>query len=113
MKAVDVLDRALQNSTAAEHAPASVRELLSIAAEVVDALGAVRLSAADQQRIYARSLALVEHALDEQRRGWRRVPHLDRRVPAIIGGAALTLGAAALGWAVLHGRHASSRPAAA
>ena len=113
MRRAELLDRGLQRGTAPEDAPKPVRDLLSMAAEVVDALAAVRLSEADHQRIYARSLALMEHALGEQREGWQRVLHLKHRAPAIVGGAALTLGAAAVGWAVVHGRRASSRPLAA
>jgi len=70
-----------------------------MAAEVADALGSVRLSRAEQEQIYARSLALLEEALHEQRRGWQRVLRVERRAPVLVGGAAaLTLGAAAIGW---------------
>lgn len=84
-----------------------------MADEVADALGSMRLSRAEQERIYTRSLALLEMAVHEQRRGWQRVLRLERRAPLLVGGAAaLTLGAAALGWAVLHGRR-SDEPVAA
>ncbi len=77
------------------------------------ALASSRLSRADQDRIYARSLAMLEAAVDEQRRGWQRVLRVRRPAPVLVGGAAaLTLGAAALGWALLHGRR-SHQPVAA
>jgi hypothetical protein len=86
-----------------------VRELLAIAAEVAEALAAARLTRAEQDRIYARSLAMLEDAVHEQRRGWQRLLRVERPAPVLMGGAAaLTLGAAAVGWAVLHGRR--SRP---
>jgi len=66
---------------------------------------------ADEQR--SRSLSLLEEAVDEQRRGWQRALRVHRRAPVLVGGAAaLTIGAAAIGWAVLHGRR-SHAPAAA
>ncbi len=56
---------------------------------------------------------MLESAVDEQRRGWQRVLRLRRPAPVLVGGAAaLTLGAAALGWALLHGR-APATPLAA
>ena len=113
MKPVDMLDRELLRHTPVANAPASVRDLLGVAAEVVDALAAVRLSATEQQRIFARSLAILEDAVHEQRRGWQRVLHVERRAPVLLGGAELTLGAAVVGWALLHGRHGSARPLAA
>ena len=113
MRPMDVLDRELLRHTPAAHAPESVRDLLGIAAEVVEALAAVRLSATEQERIFARSLAILEDAVHEQRRGWQRVFRMERRAPVLVGGAALTLGAAAVGWALLHGRHPSARPLAA
>jgi hypothetical protein len=109
----DILDRALERDARPDQAPASVRALVALANEVADALSAARLSRGEQQRIYARSLAMLEDALHEHRRGWQRVLHLERPAPAIVGGAALTIGAAAIGWAVLHGRRGASRPIAA
>jgi len=100
----DMLDRALEGDRVTRP-PAAVRGLLDIATEVAEALMAVRLSRADQDRIYARSLAMLESAVDEQRRGWQRALHVRRPAPVLVGGAAaLTIGAAAIGWAVLHGR---------
>jgi hypothetical protein len=108
----DILDRALEGTTG-RRVPASVRGLVDMAAEVAQALTSSRLSRADQDRIYARSLAMLEAAVDEQRRGWQRALHVRRPVPVLVGGAAaLTLGAAAVGWAVLHGRR-SHQPVAA
>jgi hypothetical protein len=118
MNPADILDRALERSGAdradrADKAPASVRALVAMASEVAEALGAARLSRAEQDRIYTRSLAMLEEAVEEQRRGWQRVLHLKRPAPFLVGGAAaLTLGAAAIGWAVLHGRR-SHAPVAA
>ena len=113
MTSPDILDRALERGVPDGQVPASVRALVAMATEVADALAAVRLSGADQDRIYARSLALLEEAVREQRRGWQRVLHLERPAPVLVGGAAaLTIGAAAIGWAVLHGRHPHT-PAAA
>jgi hypothetical protein len=107
----DILDRALEGG--GRRTPASVRGLVDIAAEVAQALTSSRLSRADQDRIYARSLAMLEAAVDEQRKGWQRVLRLQRPAPILVGGAAaLTIGAAALGWALLHGRR-SHQPAAA
>ncbi len=104
MTTADILDRALEGG---ERVPSSVRGLVEIAGEVAAALTSSRLSRADQDRIYARSLAMLEAAVDEQRRGWQRVLRLQRPAPVLVGGAAaLTIGAAALGWALLHGRRA-------
>ena len=89
------------------------RDLLGTAAEVVDALAAVRLSATERERIFSRSLAILEEAVHEQRRGWQRLLQMERRAPVLVGGAALTVGAAAVGWALLHGRHGSAPPLAA
>jgi hypothetical protein len=108
-----MLERALQRDTPPARAPAPVRDLVGIATEVADALHAIRLSAADQDRIFARSLAILEDAVHEQRRGWQRALHLGRPAPALLGGAALTLGAAVIGWALLHGRRSTSHPMAA
>ena len=111
MNPADMLDRALEGHRVTRP-PASVRGLLDIATEVAEALMAVRLSRADQDRIYARSLAMLESAVDYQRRGWQRALHVRRPAPVLVGGAAaLTIGAAAIGWAVLHGRR--SHPVAA
>ncbi|MBJ7593724.1 MAG: hypothetical protein JF886_02495 [Candidatus Dormibacteraeota bacterium] len=112
MNPAEILDRALEAGATGRTAPASVRGLLDVATEVAQALTASRLSRADHDRIYARSLAMLEAAVDEQRRGWQRALHPHRPAPVLIGGAALTLGAAALGWAVLHGRR-SHAPVAA
>ncbi len=110
MTTADILDRALEGGG---RIPASVRGLVDIAAEVAEALTSSRLSRADQERIYARSLAMLEAAVNEQRRSWQRVLRLQRPAPVLVGGAAaLTIGAAALGWALLHGRR-SHQPAAA
>lgn len=106
MKQADVLNAFLESDNATGHASASVRALVSMADEVSDALSSLRLSRVDQERIYARCLAMLEEAVNEQRRGWQRVLHLERPAPVLVGGAAaLTLGAAAIGWAVLHSRH--------
>jgi hypothetical protein len=113
MNLADMLDRELERGARAERAPVAVRELLGMAAEVVDALAAVRLSSVERQHIYARSLAMLEAAVHEQRRGWQRALRLERPAPAIVGGAALTIGAAAIGWAVLHGRRGPARSVAA
>jgi hypothetical protein len=110
--AADNLDRALEGATG-RRVPASVRGLVDIAAEVAQALTSSSLSRADQDRIYARSLAMLEAAVDEQRKGWQRVLRARRPAPVLLGGAAaLTIGAAAIGWAVLHGRR-SHTPVAA
>jgi hypothetical protein len=106
----DILDSALERSRPGKQAPVSVRALVTMADEVADALASLRLSGAEQERIYARSLAMLEEAVHQQRRGWQRVLHLERPAPVLVGGAAaLTIGAAAIGWAMLHGRrpHAS------
>jgi hypothetical protein len=109
----DMLDRALESGRAGNRPPASIRGLLDVAGEVAEALTGMRLSRADQDRIYARSLSLLEDAVHEQRRGWQSALHVQRRAPVLVGGAAaLTIGAAAIGWAVLHGRR-SHAPAAA
>jgi len=109
----DILDRALEREGSGRKVPASVRALVTVAAEVADALASARLSSAEQDRIYARSLALLEEAVHEQRRGWQRVLHLQRPAPVLVGGAAaLTIGAAAIGWAVLHGRRSHTPQAA-
>ena len=113
MNPADILDGALEAGLSGRRLPASVRGLLDVATEVADALTATRLSRADQDRIYARSLAMLEAAVNEQRRGWQRALGLRRPGPVLIGGAAaLTLGAAAIGWAVLHGRRAHAPVAA-
>jgi hypothetical protein len=108
----DVLDQALDLGTSGRRAPASVRGLLEVAAEVADELAAARLSRADRDRIYARSLAMLESAVNDQRRGWQHALRVRRPAPLLVGGAAaLTIGAA-IGWAVLHGRR-SHAPLAA
>jgi hypothetical protein len=113
MTPADVFDRALEQTGGGRRPSASVRALVAMAAEVADALGSVRLSRAEQEHIYARSLALLEEAVHEQRRGWQRVLRVERRAPVLVGGAAaLTLGAAAIGWAVLHGRRSHETIAA-
>ena len=112
MNPADMLDRALEGHRPAR-APASIKGMLDIASEVAEALTAARLSRADQDRIYARSLAILESAVDEQRKGWQRALHVRRPAPVVVGGAAaLAIGAAAIGWAVLHGRR-SHAPVAA
>jgi 2-phosphoglycerate kinase len=101
----DAFDRALDGDGGHGSAPPSVRALVSIAAEVAEALAATRLTRAERDLIYARSLAMLEDAVREQRRGWQRVLRVQRPVPVLVGGAAaLALGAAAIGWAVLHDR---------
>lgn len=111
MNTADLLDQVLEDGGTVRTVPASVRALLQVAAEVADALAPASLSRADRDRIYARSLAILEAAVDEQRRGWQRILR-PRPAPLVIGGAAaVTLGAAAIGWVVLHGRRAN--PAAA
>jgi hypothetical protein len=112
MNPVDALERALERG-GSDGAPSSIRALARIAAEVADALADVRLDGTDRERIYARSLALLEEAVHEQRRGWQRALRLRGPAPALLGGAALTLGAAAIGWAVIHGRRTGSRAIAA
>lgn len=103
MNQADILDRALERG--GSERSTSVRALVAMANEVADALSAVRLPRAEQDRIYARSLAVLEEAVREQRRGWQRVLHLERSAPVLVGGAAaLTIGAAAIGWVVVHGR---------
>ncbi|MGH7723572.1 MAG: hypothetical protein ACRENL_12225 [Candidatus Dormibacteria bacterium] len=111
MNRADIFDRALEQSGGAKRVPASVRALVSMAGEVAEALSSVRLSRAEQERIYARSLALLEAAVQEQRRGWQRALHPQRRAPVLVGGAAaLTLGVAAIGWALLHARRHEPAP---
>lgn len=105
MNPADVLDRALERR-AGTQAAASLRALVAMAGEVADALASARLTPTEHERIYARSLSLLEEAVQEQRRGWQRVLRPETRAPMLVGGAALTLGAAAIGWAVLHGRRA-------
>lgn len=105
MTTADILDRALEGGGSRKQAPASVRPLLDVAAEVAQALAASRLTRAEQERIYARSLSMLEEAVRQQRRAWLRVLRMERPAPVLVGGAAaLTLGAAAIGWALLHGR---------
>ena len=112
MNTADILDRVLDGDHS-HRTPASIRALADIAAEVAQALTSPRLSRAEHDRIYARSLAMLEAAVNEQRTGWQRALHGRRPAPYLVGGAAaLTLGAAALGWAFLHGRR-SHQPAAA
>jgi hypothetical protein len=113
MNPVELLDRALQRGAGSGHAPRTVRALVAIADEVTDALGSTRLGQAERDRIYARSLAMLEAAVDEQRRGWQDALRGRRAAPALIGGAALTIGAAAVGWALLHGRRHPGHAAAA
>jgi hypothetical protein len=113
MTQADILDAALERGGSERRTPASVRALVTLAAEVADALTSAGLSRAERDRIYARSLALLEEAVHEQRRGWQRVLRLERSAPVLVGGAAaLTIGAAAIGWAVLHGRRAHAPVAA-
>jgi hypothetical protein len=100
----DVLDRALDTGWDGS-TPASVRALITLAAEVSEALAAVHLTRRERERIYARSLTLLEEAVNEQRRGWHHALRLQRHAPLLVGGAAaLTIGAAAIAWALVHGR---------
>jgi hypothetical protein len=109
----DILDDALERGNAARGGPASIRALVELAGEVAEALSSARLSRADQDRIYVRSLAMLEAAVNEQRRGWQRALRLRRPLPVLVGGAAaLTIGGAAVGWAVLHGRRSHHAAAA-
>jgi hypothetical protein len=97
---VDLLDRALDG-----HPDPAVSSLVTVAREVADALASQHLGSGERDRIYARALTLLEDALQQNRRGWQRVLRAARPLPVIVGGAAaLTLGAAAIGWAVVHGR---------
>ncbi len=113
MNVEDSFDRALNGDELDRRAAASVQALVDVATEVTQALRAPRLSRGDQDRIYARSLALLESAVIEQRNGWQRALRMRRPLPILVGGAAaLTLGAAAVGWAVLHERR-SREPLAA
>ena len=106
MNQAEILDAVLDGDRDGARAPSAVRALVSMAEEVSGALASLRLTGAEQDRIYARCLAILEEAVHEHRRGWQRVLHIERRAPVLVGGAAaLTLGAAAIGWAVLHGRH--------
>jgi hypothetical protein len=68
MNQADVLNAFLESDTSTGHASASVRALVSMADEVSDALSSLRLSRVDQERIYARCLAMLEEAVHEQRR---------------------------------------------
>ncbi|MDQ2960806.1 MAG: hypothetical protein M3R48_07120 [Candidatus Dormibacteraeota bacterium] len=107
MNAADLLDRALDG-----HDDPAVTSLVAVAREVADALRSPHLDAAERDRIYARSLALLEEAVLQNRRTWLRVLRLERRAPVILGGAAaVTIGAAAIAWALVHGRR--SHPALA
>jgi hypothetical protein len=103
---VELLDRAWERGRRPDQAPASIRALMSLADEVSASLAAARLSRAERERIYTRTLAMIEDAVEEQRRGWQRVLRLEHPAPALVGGAAaLTIGVLAVGWAVLHDRH--------
>lgn len=112
MSTVDIFDAAVDGKLAEESAPEAVRALLRVAHEVGRAFASSRLDTGDRERIYTRSLALLGDAVDEHRRGWQRVLRIEHPVPALVGAAALTLGAA-VGWAVLHGRRSHTRPLAA
>ena len=109
MNSVDLFDRALTG--ALKDAPATIRALTATAREVADAISAPRLDSEERARIFARSLTMLESALDDNRRGWQRVLRLERPAPVLVGGSAavaLALGAA-IGWALLHGRRSPAR----
>jgi hypothetical protein len=109
----DILDRALERGGSGRQAPESVRALVSTAKEVAEALAALRLTRGEQERLYTRALALLEGAVHEQSRGWQRILRTKRRAPVIVGGAAaVAVGIAAIGWAVLRGRRAVTAAAA-
>jgi len=109
MNAIDIFDRVLDDGGPA---PDTVRALVDLAREVRHALGAGLLDEADHDRIYARALAVLGDAVDENARGWQRVLRGARPAPLLIGGAAAAaVVGAAVGWSILHGRH--SRPALA
>lgn len=111
MNSVDMLHHALDSD--AGNPPQAVGALVGVALEVAAALTSPRLSRREHEHIYARSLAMLEEAVSENRRGWQRALHLESPRPVLVGGAAaLTLGAAAIAWAVLHGRR-SPAPLAA
>jgi hypothetical protein len=83
----DVLDRALDTGWDGS-TPASVRALITLAAEVSEALAAVHLTRRERERIYARSLTLLEEAVNEQRRGWHHALRLQRHAPLRVGAGA-------------------------
>ncbi|MGI8847257.1 MAG: hypothetical protein ACR2GX_03185 [Candidatus Dormibacteria bacterium] len=105
----DRLDAALNGQrigvTLNDVSPA-VRVLVDIAADVANALGEFRLTAADHDRIYAESLLRLEATLRAHRHLWNRV-HIGRRGAAVMGGAAAAtvVTVAAIGIAVVHERH--------
>ena len=109
MNPVDLFDRLLDDGGPA---PDAVRALVDLADEVRRALGAGLLDQSDHDRIYARALAALGDAVDENARGWQRVLRGAKSAPLLIGGAAAAaVVGAAVGWSILHGRHA--RPAIA
>ena len=109
MNPIDLLDRVLDDGGPA---PDAVRALVDLAGELRDALGGGLLDDAGHDRIYARALAALGDAVDENAHGWQRLLRGARPAPLLIGGAAAAaVVGAAVGWSILHGRQA--RPALA
>jgi hypothetical protein len=93
------LDAALDGGTAAGE---ELRALVALAVELRDGLSGRWLSAAERTFLYDKVMSIAQdHAT---RAIWRRV-RLDRRASAVLGGAVVTLAAAAaIGLAVARDR---------
>ena len=108
MDQAEELDEALERAGRSPVHPELV-PLLDLASEVADSLQRGWLSVEDRDRLYARVLELAV-----RRSPWAVARRLvaDHRVPAIAGGAAVTLAAGAAITVALT-RHRSPAPAAA
>jgi hypothetical protein len=94
----ELLDALLDGAPVAD---SEMRELVQLAATVAEAVRSVALSSARRERIRSRAFS----------RSRRRLRLAARTRPALLGGAAVTVVAAAVGLAVLRGRRHA--PAAA
>lgn len=96
------LDDALTQRHGGLTAEAPIQALVHVAGEVSDALGSLKLTGAQRERIQRR----VEELLQGEGRwlAWSRRLHLNRRSGAVLGGAAVVT-LAAIGYVVHERRH--------
>lgn len=103
MNPIDILDRVLDDGGPG---PGTVGALVDLAAELRQVLGESVLRPGDHDRIYARTLALLGEAIDDNARSWHRLLRTARPAPLLIGGAAAAaVVGAAVGWGILHSRN--------
>jgi hypothetical protein len=80
--------------------------LMGLAMEVADAFTTWKMTENDRQRLYARSLILLEKAVTKNHWYWQRHLRMDRRRGAVLGGSAALI-AVAIGIALKRERRAA------